>query len=220
MDGRAYYGMDKPKLGWFSPLIAQLHILVSVNTLLFHLDCNNIPCCKAVILKTPSLAANITRLVLAVDDLVPAKNLEWMEMIHLLKSLVEIELNDSEINEATYFWYGQIVDLPLVEVLPPPPKNLRILRMLSSQRQGLMPFFQVMIQWLYHNQTRLSTVEFRSLTGEDSDDEVPDTAPLQPFFQYLRFLKPSLEVLTLEFSYTIDINSELIASYILSIAHL
>ncbi len=124
MDGRAYYGMDKPKLGWFSPLIAQLHILVSVNTLLFHLDCNNIPCCKAVILKTPSLAANITRLVLAVDDLVPAKNLEWMEMIHLLKSLVEIELNDSEINEATYFWYGQIVDLSLVEVSSAPAQKL------------------------------------------------------------------------------------------------
>ncbi len=51
----------------FRPLIAQLHLLVSVDTLVFGLHHATVPYCEGIISAAPSFAAKITRLVLAVD---------------------------------------------------------------------------------------------------------------------------------------------------------
>ena len=169
-----------------------------------------IPYCEAIISAAPSFAAKITRLILAVDCQGPVGNVKWMEIIHSLQSLVQIELSDLfKINDSVN-WPGEIVKLPSVEVLP--PVNLQILRIISSELRGL-PFIQVIFRWLHRSQTRISTVEFRSLAIKSTKD--PNKAPLKPFFRYLKFLGPSLEILMLEFSDKKNQGSEFISSYIL-----
>ncbi len=204
---------ESAEQGWLTPLIARLDILVSVDALrVLTLD-NVIPYCKSTILKIPSFFSNITRLTLFVshgDDLGSTVVVtKWMEIIHLLQSLVELELAALFIGEALNG--PQTVDsLPSIEVFPQPPIHLQTVRIASPSCFVLLPFFQIMVQWLHQNQTVLSKFSSSAIAATDQNFNM---SVLEPFFGYLQSLGPSLKSLKLGFPPMNDDSGKSFSSY-------
>ncbi len=91
-----------------------------------------------------------------------------MEIIHSLKSLVQIELSDLFAVGNSINWPGEIDKLPSVEVLSASKlANTPYKKILRGENYHL---FQAIFRWLHRSQTRLSTVEYRSLAIKSTKD--------------------------------------------------
>ncbi len=179
---------------WIDLLIAQLDRLVSLNALDLTLsDEHTLEYCNTVLSKAPSFTVQLTHLTLWVCHLASQDVVQWMSIIRSFRSLIHLKLiqDDHEYDE-----YGEDEDVnihsPTITAVP--PTSLRVLRITSWETERIMPVIQLMLQWLRKSETRLPTLEFGFISVEDDD-----VVTLEPLLEYLRFLGPSLETLTLKF---------------------
>ncbi len=182
---------------WINLLVTQLNRLVSVNALDLNLSDGDITVyCDAIILKAPSFTSQLTHLTLWVCNLASREAVRWLSIIHSLQSLVHLKIvQDDNDSERDGEWEEEDLLLPITNSVP--PTTLQVLRVASWETTGILSVIQIFLKWLYKCKTRVSVLEFGFISMQSADDI--STTSIIPFFEYLKFLGSSLEILTLKF---------------------
>jgi hypothetical protein len=168
---------------WLDPLIPYLSKLLSVKTLV-GISIGGWPSNHwHRLLKSTTFVNQITHLSLRYSEFVSFE--QCMETIHSFPSLETLDCTNNYPSD--YFNADENGDVECTLTLPPPP-SLRILDTCFH----ITGNWRLIWQWLHRSQTRLSVIKLVSnVTSNISAAEV------STLNQYLRFLGPSLEILSM-----------------------
>jgi hypothetical protein len=179
-DARLWFLSDD----WLDPLIPYLSKLLSVKTLV-GISIGGWPNNHwHRLFKATSFVNQITHLSLRYSDFVSFE--QCMETIHSFPSLETLDCTNNYLPDNLDADENGDVECTLT--LPPPP-SLRILETCFH----ITGHWQLIWQWLHRSQTRLSVIKLVSNVMSNIS-----AAEVSTLNQYLRFLGPSLEILSMQ----------------------